>query len=131
MIITLRLICESLSRIAVKIRFLWFHKLCVYAAASFAATHTSWYLGNDMQKCASVICIWISNVSLSAYKIVILKSYTVPVRLHEVTNFLNQKAFSSKHVSIFLPRKYDVISQLRHSYVKDPLCVTRLMYNFK
>ena len=34
-------------------------------------------------------------------------------------------------VDYFLPRKYDVISQLRHSYAKDPLCVTRLNYNDK
>ena len=26
----------------------------------------------------------------------------------------------------FLPQKYDDISQLRHSYAKDPLWVTRL-----
>ena len=26
-----------------------------------------------------------------------------------------------------LPQKYDIISQLRHSYPKDPLCVTRLI----
>ena len=29
-------------------------------------------------------------------------------------------------VDYFLPRKYDVISQLHHIYAKDPLCVTRL-----
>ena len=46
----------------------------------------------------------------------ILKFYIVSVRLHGVTNFLNQKAISSKHVSIYLPLKYDVISQLRHNY---------------
>ena len=53
--IILRLICEILSRIAVKISFLWGHKHCVYAAASFAATDTSWYLRNDMQNCTFVI----------------------------------------------------------------------------
>ena len=36
--------------------------------------------------------------------------------LHAIRNFVNQKEFSSKHMSTFLPRKYDVISQLRHSY---------------
>ena len=48
-----------------------------------------------------LFCIWTSNVSLSAYKILILRSYAVSARLHDVTNFLNQKAFSSKHVSIY------------------------------
>ena len=27
----------------------------------------------------------------------------------------------------FLPKKYDVISQLPHSYAKDLLCITRLI----
>ena len=31
-------------------------------------------------------------------------------------------------VDYFLPRKYDFISQLRHSYAKDPLCMTRLIF---
>ena len=31
------------------------------------------------------------------------------------------------HVIYFLPPKNDVISQLRHSYAKDPLCVTRFI----
>ena len=31
----------------------------------------------------------------------------------------------------FLPRKYDVISQLRHSYAKDPFCVPRLIWLLK
>ena len=31
-------------------------------------------------------------------------------------------------IDYFLTRKYDVISILRHSYAKDPLCVTRLIY---
>ena len=45
-----------------------------------------------------LFCIGTSNVSLSAYKMFILKSYTVPVHLQDITNFLNQKAFSSKHM---------------------------------
>ena len=51
----LRLICEILSKIAVKISFLWGCKLCVYAVSSFVATDTSWYLRNDMQNRTSVI----------------------------------------------------------------------------
>ena len=75
-----------------------------------------------------LFCIWTSNISLSVYKMLILKSYTVPVRLYDVTNFLNQKTFSSKHVSSFLQRKYDVISRLRHSSAKDHFCVTPLIW---
>ena len=36
-------------------------------------------------------------------------------------------SFMQTRVDYFLPRKYDVISQLRHSYAKDPLCVMRLI----
>ena len=35
-----------------------------------------------------LFCIWTSNVSPSAYNMAILKSYTVRVRLHDITNFL-------------------------------------------
>ena len=55
----------------------------------------------------------------------------------EILNFSGAYAWRHKHckpecsfrqtrVDYFLQRKYDVISQLRHSYAKDPLCVTRL-----
>ena len=60
--------------------------------------------------------------------VVILKFYTVAMFMHAVTNFVNQKAFSSKHVSTFLPWKYDVISQLLHSYAKGPFCVAQLIW---
>ena len=60
--------------------------------------------------------------------LVILKFNTILIILHAVRNFVSQKAFSSKHVSTFLPRKYDVISQLRYSFAKDPFCVMRLIY---
>ena len=59
---------------------------------------------------------------------VILKFDTVPLFLHAVRYFVGQKVFSSKHLSTFLPRKYDVISQLRHSYAKGPFCVVRLIW---
>ena len=61
--------------------------------------------------------------------VLILKFYSVRMPLHDVENFPNKRAFSSKHVSIFVPRKYDVISKLRDSYAKDPFCVKRLIYN--
>ena len=65
--------------------------------------------------------------SLGDYSVPILKFYTVPVRLYDAINFLSQKALLNRHLSFFLPRKDDVISQLRHSYTKDPLCVMRLI----
>ena len=74
-----------------------------------------------------LFCIWISYVSLSDYKVLIQKFYTTLVCLHGVTNCLNKTRISSKHVSIFLPRNYDVISQLCHSYTNGPFCVARLI----
>ena len=74
-----------------------------------------------------LFCIWIPYLSLSNYLVLTLKFNTVPVRLHDATNFLNHETLQSKHVSKFLPRKYDVISQLRHSYAKGPFCVARLI----
>ena len=53
--IILRLVCEKLSGIAVKIGFLWGRILCVYAAASFAAIVTSSYLRNDIYNFTSII----------------------------------------------------------------------------
>ena len=39
-------------------------------------------------------------------------------------------SFMQTRVDYFLPRKYDVISQLHRSYTKDPLCVTQLITCF-
>ena len=55
MTIILRLICDNLSCIAVKISFLWGYEHYVYAEVSFAASVTSRYLRNDMQNFTSVI----------------------------------------------------------------------------
>ena len=55
MAIILRLICENLSRKAVKISFLWGCENSAYAEASFAAIVTSRYLRNDMQNFTSII----------------------------------------------------------------------------
>ena len=55
MVIILRLICENLSCMAVKISYLWGCEHCVYAEVSFAASATSRYQRNDMQNFTSVI----------------------------------------------------------------------------
>ena len=56
----------------------------------------------DMRNFTSVIliCIWTWYVSLSDYLNLSLKFYTVPVRLHDVINIVNQNVLSCKHVSI-------------------------------
>ena len=94
----------------------------------FQQNVTSWCLRNDTHFFLfCYFCIWTSYLSHSDCFVVILKFDSVPMFLHATRNFVNQTAFSSKHVSTFLTRKYDVISQLRHSYAKDPFCVTRLI----
>ena len=55
MAIILRLICENLSSIAVKISFLWGRNHGVYTEASFTPSDTSLYLRNDMQNFTFVI----------------------------------------------------------------------------
>ena len=65
------MICEILSRITVKISFLWGPKHDVYATAAFAASATLWYIRYDMQNFTSVIlymntiCIaqWLSGAN--------------------------------------------------------------------
>ena len=47
--------------------------------------------------------------------------------LHGVNTFENQESVFIQICVDFLPRKYDVISQLRHGYAKGPFCVARLI----
>ena len=129
MCVILKLFCEILSRIAVKIRSLSGRRHYVYAAASYAAIDASWYLRNDMQNSTLLFCIWTSYVTHSDYLVPILTFYNVPVPLYDVKNFFKKTALLSKHVSIFLLQKYDIIFQLRHSYAKYPFCETRLIWS--
>ena len=117
--ITLRLIGEHFGGIAVKISFLWGPKYGVYVAPSVSAS-VMWCLCNNTHNFTFVI-LYMNNV--------ILQFYTVPMCLHAVRNFVNHKTwFSRKHVSIFLPRKYDVISQLPDSQRPDIAPVGRLFH---
>ena len=116
-----KIILWNCSRIAVTIGFLWGPQHSVYAAASFSANVTLWCSRNDTQLFTSVICIWTSYLSHSDCWVVILKFYTVPIFFFARSQKLcNPTKISSKHVSTILPRKYDDISQLRHSYTKGP-----------
>ena len=118
--IILRLICEILSGIAVEIRFLWNSKHGVYGAVSFIAIVTSCYLCKDMRKFTSailymdIICIpqWLCDANFE-----ILHFSGVYARRHK--HCKPECSFRQTCVDYFLPRKYDVISQLRHSYAKD------------
>ena len=57
----------------------------------------------------------------------ILKFDMVPMFLHAVRIFIAKNHFQANMCQHFLPRNYDVISQLRHSYAKGPFCVARLI----
>ena len=62
-------------------------------------------------------CIWMLYVSLSDYFVLILKYFTVSVRLHSVRHVLNYETLSSKHVWKFFTgkiwRHFSIMSQLR------------------
>ena len=107
MYIILRLLCENISRIAVKISFLWGLKYGVHAAASFSINVTSWCSRRYTQ---ALHCIaenytdkfllllfwkWSSYLSHSKCLVVIMKFYTVRMFLHALRNFLNQNAFQA------------------------------------
>ena len=78
-----------------------------------------------------LFCIGTSYLTQSDYLVLIWKIFTVLVPLHDVKkNFKQESNFKQILVS-FLPQKYDIISQLHHSYAKDPFCVMRLIYWFK
>ena len=104
--IILRLVCENFMQI-------------VYTWSSFSANVTTWCSCNDTQIVKLFLSfnwIWTSYWLHSVCLVVILKLHTIPMLLDAVKTFVNWKAFSSKHVPFSLPRKYDVIAQLRHSY---------------
>ena len=111
--ILLRLVFENLSRIADKISLLRGTKHCVYVAASFTAIVTSGCLRKDTQIFNSVLLniyiIYIAQWLFGGYSEILHYSDV----LHAVRNFLNQKAFSSKHVSTFLPQKDYVTAKPR------------------
>ena len=76
-----------------------------------------------------LFCISTPYLSSSDCLVVTLNFYTVRMFLCAVRYFVNKKTVSCKHVSTFLLRKYEVISQLRHNYAKGPFCMARLNYN--
>ena len=66
MAIILKLICENLNCIALKISFLRGCEHCVYAEVSFAASVTSRYQCNDMQHFTSVI-LYMNIIYITQY----------------------------------------------------------------
>ena len=62
----------------------------------------------------TLFSIWASYVSPSKYLVLILKFYTIPVRLHNIKTVLNRNGLSSKHMSIFVKiwRHFSITSEL-------------------
>ena len=124
--IILKLINYILSRIAVKISFLWGR----IHTASFATINTSRYLPNDMQNWTSVtlytniIIMYCTMTFGNMFEM--LHCYGAFARRQQL--FKQESTFKQRHVDV-LPRKYYVISQLRHINVKDPLWTLRVFTN--
>ena len=91
---------KILSWIAVKIRFLLGPLHDVYAT-SFSANVTSWCSRDDTQIFTSVI--FYMNIIFIAQWLFGGNSeiYTFLMFMHAARSFVNQKAFSCKHVSTF------------------------------
>ena len=110
-------------------KVLWDSKNSVYGAASFIAIVMSLYLRKDKRKFTSdilymnIICIaqWLFDANSE-----ILHCSGAFAQCHKCCK--PECSFMQTRVNYFLPRKYDVISQLRHSYAKDPLCVMQLVF---
>ena len=156
MCIILRLVCETFSRIAVKISFLCGPQHGIYRATSFSANVTSWCSRDNTQNFSSAILYmniifiaqWLSGGN-SCYSKHIIQEQNCFIKVHteNKTHYINsiqnqnffenswnltlsrcfcmppetllaRKYFQAKMCQLFLPRKYVVISQLRHSYAR-------------
>ena len=125
-----RLICEILSRIAVKISFLWGRKHCVYAAVSFAAIVASSYLRNDMQNCTCIILYM--NIICNACWL-----YGANFEILHCSGAFSRRQklfkpvevgehFQANNCRFFFTAK--IWHHLRYaSYAKGPFCVARLI----
>ena len=130
MCIILRLVCENLSGIAAKISFLWGPRHHVYVVASFSANVMSRCSHNDTQFFTSVILYmniifiaqWLSGGNSEILHC--SNICTCPRKLCKPESIFKQTRVN------FFYRENDVISKLRHSYAKDPFCVTQLIYHF-
>ena len=71
--ITLKFICETLSRIAVKISFLWSRKHCVYEAEPFEQLSRPDIYVMLRKILLLLFCIWTSYVKHSDYLVLIWK----------------------------------------------------------
>ena len=124
MYIILRLVCEKLGRLAFKISFLWGPKHGVYAAASFSANVTSLCSRNGPQNFTSVIlCMSIIFIAQRRFGGNSEILHCSDVFAQYQTLCKPESIFKQTRVNFFLPQKYDVISQLRHSYAKGPFLI--------
>ena len=69
-----------------------------------------------------------TSLCFSCVTVCILTLYTLRVCLHGVNIFVNNGSVFIQTRVDFLPRIYDVISQLRHTFAKGSFCVARLIW---
>ena len=113
MVIILRWICENLSCIAVKISIQWGCEQYMYMQKPHLQQVSRRGIYVTICKILLLLfCIWTSYISLSNYLVLILKFFTVPVHLHNITNFLNHETLQSKHVSKFFTAKIAMLRAL-------------------
>ena len=128
MYIILRLVYENVCEIAVKISFLLGSKPGMYAEVSSSAIVTS---GCIRRHANFYFCYVLYNIIHIAQSMFGGSSEI----FHYSDVFASRKKlFKTKCIfkqtrPIILPRKDDVISEIRHSYPKGPFCVTRLIKN--
>ena len=100
-----RLICEILSRIAVKISFYWVVHI-VYIKQHYLQQLLRHYI--YVTACIILLrlfYIWTPYVSLSNYKVLILKFYIVPVRIHGVTKCFKLESTFEQTRRFLSPKK--------------------------
>ena len=115
-----------MKRKAVRISFLQGREQGIYAAGTFSARVTSWFLPNNMQY-FFLLFFFINIIFIAQWQF--LPTFEI-LHCFEVfaccQNLCKPERILQTHVNFFLLWKYDVISQLRLGYAKGPFCVTRL-----
>ena len=114
--IIFRLICDILSRLAVKISFLWSwkHRYSVYATAPIVSSVTLWYLRNNMQNFTSVFFLYTSIICITQWPFGANLKFSILFRCIWMTS-KNRKLFSSKHfdfLTVKIWRHFSITSQL-------------------
>ena len=87
----------------------------------------TWCSCSEMQILVPLFCMGTTHLSHSDCFVVILKFYTVLMFLQAVSNFVNQKAFSSKHIfNNFYHKNMKLFLNYVTATLRALFCVMRL-----